>query len=170
MDESAWKREHGEEKGTDEGAWKRKHGEERRMEEVFVLEREKVVGRWGESPLNTDIIKKRSERRQWVSHQVRNEINEAWLHFRIIAKLGNSKRQHCSKIYIYIYISWGPLFEKAHKGKEEGKTERAGKSFIHIWTAGTLHMFRGLNVDDHFGKPNRKKKPGNMSRRELVSG
>ena len=31
-------------------------------------------------------------------------------------------------------------------------------------------MFRGLNVGDHFGKPNRKKKPGNMSRRELVSG
>ena len=30
-------------------------------------------------------------------------------------------------------------------------------------------MFRGLNVDDHFWKPNRKKKPSNMGRKELVS-
>ena len=26
------------------------------------------------------------------------------------------------------------------------------------------------SIDDHFGKPNRKKKPSNMSRKELVSG
>ena len=134
MDEGAWKREHGEEKGTDEGAWKRKHGEERRMEEVFVLEREKVVGRWGESPLNTDIIKKRSERRQWVSHQVRNEINEAWLHFRIIAKLGNSKRQHCSKkkknIYIYIYIyKLGSTVRKSPQRKRRRKDRKGREVF-----------------------------------------
>ena len=28
-------------------------------------------------------------------------------------------------------------------------------------------MFRGLNVDDQFGNPNRKKKPGNTGRKEL---
>ena len=27
-----------------------------------------------------------------------------------------------------------------------------------------------IGVDDHFGKPKRKKKPSNMSRKELVSG
>ena len=31
-------------------------------------------------------------------------------------------------------------------------------------------MLRGLNVDAHFGKPNRKKKPSNMGRKEVVSG
>ena len=56
-----------------------------------------------------------------------------WLLFRITAKLGNSKRQHCSwHEKKNIYINWGPLFEKAREGKEEGKTEKARKSFIHI--------------------------------------
>ena len=27
---------------------------------------------------------------------------------------------------------WGPLFEKAYEGKEEGKTERRRKSFVRI--------------------------------------
>ena len=30
-------------------------------------------------------------------------------------------------------------------------------------------MFKGLNVDAHFGKPSRRKKPSNMGRKELVS-
>ena len=30
-------------------------------------------------------------------------------------------------------------------------------------------MFKGLNVDAHFGKPSRRKKPRNMGRKELVS-
>ena len=59
------------------------------------------------------------------------------LRFIITAKLGNSKRQHYSwqekkYIYIYIYISWGPLFEKTREEKEEGKTKRTGKSFTRI--------------------------------------
>ena len=28
--------------------------------------------------------------------------------------------------------------------------ERTGRSFIHIWTVGMLHMFRGLNVEGLF--------------------
>jgi len=48
-------------------------------------------------------------------------------------------------------ISWGPLFEKTHEGKEEGKTKRTGKSFIRIWTTEAFHMLRGLNVDARFG-------------------
>ena len=31
-------------------------------------------------------------------------------------------------------------------------------------------MLRGLNVDAHFGKPIRKKKPSNTGEKELVSG
>ena len=31
-------------------------------------------------------------------------------------------------------------------------------------------MLRGLNVDAHFGKPGRRKKPNNMGREELLSG
>ena len=30
-------------------------------------------------------------------------------------------------------------------------------------------MFRGLNVDDHFRKPNRKKKPNTTGKKELVN-
>ena len=30
-------------------------------------------------------------------------------------------------------------------------------------------MLRGLNVDAHFGKPNTKKKPSDMGKKELVS-
>ena len=54
--------------------------------------------------------------------------------FRITAKLGNSKRQHYSwqEKKIYIYISWGPLFEKTREEKEEGKTKRTRKSFTRI--------------------------------------
>ena len=64
--------------------------------------------------------------------------------FKITAKLGNSKGQHCSRqeyiyIYIYIYIyeyicmcNVGTIVQKAREGKGNGKTERASKSFIHI--------------------------------------
>ena len=31
-------------------------------------------------------------------------------------------------------------------------------------------MLRGLNVNAHFGKPSRRKKPSNKGRKELVSG
>ena len=31
-----------------------------------------------------------------------------------------------------ICINWGPMFKKAHEGKEEAKTERVGKFFIHV--------------------------------------
>ena len=41
----------------DESVWKGEHSEEREMEKEFVLEKEKVVGMWRESPLNTNIIK-----------------------------------------------------------------------------------------------------------------
>ena len=36
------------------------------------------------------------------------------------------------KKIIIIYTSWGPLFEKVHKGKEEEKIERTRESFIRI--------------------------------------
>ena len=51
--------------------------------------------------------------------------------------------------------------KKAREGKEKREVERTERSFIHIWTAGTFHLFRGLNVEGHFcgtrikgGKPN----------------
>ena len=54
--------------------------------------------------------------------------------FRITAKLGNSKGQHCTrqekKKCIYIYR--GPLFKKAHEGKERREVGKTERSFIHI--------------------------------------
>ena len=52
--------------------------------------------------------------------------------FRITAKLGKSKGQHCSrqekkKIYIE-----GPLFKKAREGKERREVGKTERSFIHI--------------------------------------
>ena len=41
----------------DERVWEGEHGEEKEMENVIVLEKEKMVGMWRESPLNTSIIK-----------------------------------------------------------------------------------------------------------------
>ena len=31
-------------------------------------------------------------------------------------------------------------------------------------------MFRGLNVDGHFGSPSGKEKPSNVDKKELVNG
>ena len=52
----------------------------------------------------------------------------------------------------------GPEFKKARERKERRKVEGTGRSFIHIWTTGALHMFRGLNVEClFFVKPKCKK-------------
>jgi len=54
------------------------------------------------------------------------ELMKQRLCFRITAKMGNSKRQHCSQQEKK--IEWGPLFEEKknprRKRKEEGKTEK----------------------------------------------
>ena len=57
------------------------------------------------------------------------------LYFKIIAKLGNSNRQHCSRqkyIYIYIYMNiyvcvrQGPLFKKPSKKKKMERQKGQG--------------------------------------------
>ena len=76
---------------------------------------------------------------------------------KITVILGNSKSHYCSrqeKKYIYIYEKESiVLKKKAREGKERRKVERAEKTFIHIWTARTFHMFRGLDVESLFVEP-----------------
>ena len=60
------------------------------------------------------------------------ELMKRKLCFKITAKLGNSKRQRCSWQERKKKLRWGPLFKKAHEGKEEGKTEKTRKSFVRI--------------------------------------
>ena len=45
------------------------------------------------------------------------------IYFRITTRLGNSKRQHCSRQEkkVYIYVKKGPLFKKTREGKKEEK-------------------------------------------------
>ena len=74
---------------------------------------------------------------------------------KITVILGNSKSHYCSRQEKkYIYEKESIVFKKkAREGKERRKVERAEKTFIHIWTAGTFHMFRGLNVASLFVEP-----------------
>ena len=88
------------------------------------------------------------------------------LHFRIAAKLRNSKGQHCSWQEKYIHIN----LKKPVKEKKKERQKGQGSLLFAYEPQGTLHMLRGLNVDAHFGKPSRKKKPSNMGEKELVSG
>ena len=66
----------------------------------------------------------------------------------------------------------GTTIQKARERKEDGKTKRAEKFsfFIHIRTAGMFHMFRGLNVDGHFGSPSGRERPSNTNKKELAKG
>ena len=66
--------------------------------------------------------------------------------FRITAKLGNSKRQHCSRKE-KIKNKVGTLF-----GEKKKKKKKKSLFFVRISIARALHMLRGLNVDAHFGK------------------
>ena len=169
-------------KKTNGGVWGGGNGEERENGER-VLERKKefVFGLQRDSLLNTQVINAGMKGDNGSTIRKRMKLMKQQMCFKIIAKLGNSKKQHCSwqknlylNIYIYIYMcvcvcKVGTTVQKAREGKEDGKIERVGKSFIHIWIAGTLHMFRGLNVDGHFGSPSGTKKPSNTDKKELVN-
>ena len=65
---------------------------------------------------------------------------------------------------IYVWIRRGPQLKKkknTYKKKRRRKKMREWQKrlFIHIWIAGTFHMFRGLNVKGHLWKPSRRKSP-----------
>ena len=65
---------------------------------------------------------------------------------------------------IYVWIRRGPQLKKkkrTHKKKRRRKKMREGQKrlFIHIWIAGTFHMFRGLNVEGYLWKPSKRKSP-----------
>ena len=113
---------------------------ERKKEFVFGLQRDSL--------LNTQVINAGTKGGDGSAIRKRMKLMKQQMCFKIIAKLGNSKRQHCLQqkyIYIYIYMcvcvcvceyicmcKVGTTVQKAREGKEDGKTERAGKSFIHI--------------------------------------
>ena len=102
---------------------------ERKKEFVFGLQRDSL--------LNTQVINAGTKGGDGSAIRKRMKLMKQWLCFKITAKLGNSKRQHYSRqkyiyIYIYIYICMcrvGTTVQKAYKGKEDGKTERAEKFF-----------------------------------------
>ena len=100
----------------------------RKKEFVFGLQRD--------SPLNTQVINADTKGGDGLAIRKGMKLMKRWLCFKITTKLGNSKGQHCSRQkYIYIYICMckvGTTVQKAHKGKENGKTKKARKSFIHI--------------------------------------
>ena len=95
-----------------------------------------------DSLLNTQVINAGTKGSDVSAIRKGMKLMKWRLCFKITAKLGNSKGQHCSRqeyIYIYIYIyeyicmcNVGTIVQKAREGKGNGKTERASKSFIHI--------------------------------------
>ena len=99
-----------------------------------------MFGLQRDSLLNTQVINVGTKGGDRSTIRKRMKLMKQRLCFKITAKLGNSKRQHCSRqeyIYIYIYeyicmCKVGTTIQKAHEGKADGKTEMVGKSFIHI--------------------------------------
>ena len=53
-----------------------------------------------------------------------------WLHFKITAKLGNSKRQHCSRREKYIHMyKLGSIVRKSPQRKKRRKDRKGRKVF-----------------------------------------
>ena len=93
-----------------------------------------------DSLLNTQVINAGTKGGDRSTIRKGMKVMKWRLCFKITTKQGNLKRQQCSQrkyIYIYIYeyicmCKVGTIVQKAREGKENGKTERARKSFIHI--------------------------------------
>ena len=103
----------------------------------FLGKKEFVFETRRDTFLNAQVINAGTNEGDGSAIRMRMKLMKRWLCFRITAKLGNSKRQHCSqqekkkKIYIYIYIK-GSTVQKACEGKERREVEKTGRSFIHI--------------------------------------
>ena len=78
-------------------------------------------------------------------------------------------RKEKTKRNIYIY-KLGSTVLKSLRRKRRRKDRKGRKVFYSHMNCRNASYVRGLNVDDHFGKPDRKKKPSNMGRKVLVSG
>ena len=99
-----------------------------------------MFGLQRDSLLNTQVINAGTKGGDESTIRKGMKLMKWQLCFKITAKLGNSKGQHCLRqkyIYIYIYeyicmCKVGTTVQKAREGKENGKTKRARKSFIHI--------------------------------------
>ena len=97
-----------------------------------------MFGLQRDSFLNTQVINASTKGGDGSAIRKRMKLMKQQLCFKITAKLGNPKRQHCSRqeyIYIYIYeymcmCKVGTTVQKAHERKEDGKTERAEKDFF----------------------------------------
>ena len=139
----------------DGGVWGRGRGSgEERENGKGVLGRKKefVFGLQRDSLLNTQVINAGTKGSDRLAIRKGMKLMKWRLCFKTTAKLGNSKGQHClwhthththiyiyMRIYIYIYMriyicicKVGTTVQKTREGKENGKTERARKSFIHI--------------------------------------
>ena len=96
-----------------------------------------MFGLQRDSLLNTQVINAGTKGGDGSTIRKRMKLMKQRLCFKITAKLGNSKRQHCSRqeyIYIYIYVCMckvGTTIQKARERKEDGKTERAEKFFYY---------------------------------------
>ena len=86
---------------------------------VFVLEREKmfVFGVRREFLLNTNVINTDTKGYDGSAIGWGMKLMKRWLYFKITAKLGNSKRQHCSwqEKYIHMYKLGSTVWKSPRK-------------------------------------------------------
>ena len=99
----------------------------------FLEKKEFVFETRRDSFLNTQVINAGTKEGDGLAIRMGMKLMKRRLCFRITAKLGNLKRQHCSQQEKKnIYMRMGPLFKKACEGKERREVGRIGRSFIHI--------------------------------------
>ena len=148
------------------GVWGRGSGEERENRKR-VLERKKefVFGLQMDSLLNTQVINAGTKGSDVSAIRKGMKLMKWRLCFKITAKLGNSKGQHCSRhIYIYIcmYVQGRDHCSKSPQRKRKWKGRKGEEVFY-------SHMFRGLNVKGHFGSLSGKKKPRTQTEKSLAN-
>ena len=102
-------------------------------ERVFWERKEFVIKVQKDSSLNTQVINVDTKEGDGPTIKIGMKLMRQQICFRITAKLGNSKRQHCSRQEKKkIYMKRGPLFKKVIEGKERKEVGKTGRFFIHI--------------------------------------
>ena len=99
----------------------------------FLEKKEFVFETRRDSSLNTQVINAGTKEGDGPIIKIGMKLMRQQICFRITAKLGNSKRQHCSRQEKKkIYMKRGPLFKKVIEGKERKEVGKTGRFFIHI--------------------------------------
>ena len=99
----------------------------------FLEKKEFVFETRRDSSLNTQVINADTKEGDGPTIKIGMKLMRQQICFRITAKLGNSKREHCSRQEKKkIYMKRGPLFKKVIEGKERKEVGKTGRFFIHI--------------------------------------